>query len=134
MVLAFDAEGYEAGPATLPCPGTITEAIRTGEIPLTSMLKEKGYAVDALMTAATGEPELCGTGDMNYEDRYYGMSFHPYELIFIKSNRGIGSQKVILEQLNGPPAPAPTPGRTGGMTKSILLYLNDLPINQFFES
>ncbi|KAI8918152.1 hypothetical protein DFJ77DRAFT_284749 [Powellomyces hirtus] len=136
MVLAFDAEGYEAGPATLPCPGTITEAIRTGEIPLTSMLKEKGYAVDALMTAATGEPELCGTGDMNYKDRYYGMSFHPYELIFIKSNRGIDDNalkhytkwhdNMLTTQkhscpyyIPGPPLPPPLPSALTSISSAL---------------
>ncbi|KAI8817632.1 uncharacterized protein EV422DRAFT_540342 [Fimicolochytrium jonesii] len=89
MVLAFDEVGYAVGPATLPCPDKITDAVHMGEVPLTGILETNGYKVDALMTSATGDPDRCDSGDMNFRDRYYGMSFHPYELIFIKANRGI---------------------------------------------
>ncbi|KAJ3014932.1 hypothetical protein HKX48_004878 [Thoreauomyces humboldtii] len=93
MVLAFDRAGYEAGLPAMQCPGSIDQAIKMGEVPLTGFIKEKGYNVEALQTAYSANPDLC-PGDMNYAGKYYGMSFHPYELIFIKSNRGIDNNAL----------------------------------------
>ncbi|KAJ3014711.1 hypothetical protein HKX48_005004 [Thoreauomyces humboldtii] len=76
------------------CPNSIAEAVVTGEIPITSILKDKGFKVDHLMVSATAEPLSCEKGDMNFAGSYYGMSCHPYELVFIKTNRGIDDNAI----------------------------------------
>jgi hypothetical protein len=40
-----------------------------------------------------------GNGDMTYDGSYFGISIHPYEVIFIKANRGI-SPHVINQYSN----------------------------------
>ncbi|KAI8909853.1 hypothetical protein DFJ77DRAFT_415164, partial [Powellomyces hirtus] len=89
MVIGMDSIGYDAALPALQCPATIHDAIFTGEIPLTGLIEQQGYKVHSLTTAYSADPEDCQDGDLNYANRYYGMSFHPYEVVFIKTNRGI---------------------------------------------
>ncbi|TPX55863.1 hypothetical protein PhCBS80983_g04967 [Powellomyces hirtus] len=94
MALAFDQQGYEAAIPALQCPATIADAIRNGEVPLTGLIEKQGFKTHSLMASAQADPTECGEGDMNYQGKYYGMNFHPYELVFMKTNRGIDDNAV----------------------------------------
>ncbi|KAI8919903.1 hypothetical protein DFJ77DRAFT_450418 [Powellomyces hirtus] len=89
MVLAFDEAGYEAGLPAFQCSNSIKDAIMSGEVRLTGLLQEKGFKAHSITTAYAADPDACENGDMNYKGKYYGMSYHPYELVFIKTNRDI---------------------------------------------
>ncbi|KAJ3171723.1 hypothetical protein HDU88_007803 [Geranomyces variabilis] len=94
MIVAFDQQGFEAGKPAFGCPPSIQDAIRMAEVPLTGHIEKAGYRAEALITSYQADPDLCGYEDMNYKGKYFGMSFHPYELVFIKTNRGIDDHAV----------------------------------------
>lgn len=66
------------------------------EIGTTGLMLDAGYQVDALMSSLHSETtmeEYCSvhpeSGDMWWNDRYYGGNIHPYETIFLKANRNV---------------------------------------------
>lgn len=93
------------------------------EIGVTSLMRTAGYGVEAIMSAFhgvdTGDKEdstdekqeqssdltseyerFCkskGTGDLLYDGGYFGINIHPFETIFMKTNRNIGP--VALDHL-----------------------------------
>ncbi|KAI8823999.1 uncharacterized protein EV422DRAFT_518560 [Fimicolochytrium jonesii] len=92
MLLAFDQVGYDAAIGPMDCPKQLSEAITTGEIRFTDRIHEKGYQVDAVMSAFHGIKDferVCNQKDVNFPNLYFGRSLHPYEVVFIKSNRNI---------------------------------------------
>ncbi len=89
MVFALDKKGYELGQRAFQCHRTKGDAILDGEIPLTGYIEDAGYKTAVLMTSYLADPKACDTDDMNYPGQYHGMNFHPYELVFIKTNRAI---------------------------------------------
>ncbi|KAJ3161109.1 hypothetical protein HDU86_007730 [Geranomyces michiganensis] len=89
QILAMDAAGYEAAIPALQCQPTIEDAIFRGEVPLTGIVQREGYGVRSITTAFGADPDECTQADTNYKGKYYGMSLHPYEVIFIKTNRHI---------------------------------------------
>lgn len=80
------------------CHETMSAAIHT-ELGSTRLITSQGYKVDVLMTAfelsAGGDiEEYCRVGqfeDVLYDGKYYGSNVHPYETVFLKSNRLIDS-------------------------------------------
>ncbi|ROW14175.1 hypothetical protein VPNG_04283 [Cytospora leucostoma] len=90
-----DGWGSEDTPVGMSfCHETMLQAVHT-EIGSTRLILSQGYEVDALMTAyasSNSTQDYCEHGqfeDVLYNDRYYGTNVHPYELVFIKSNRNI---------------------------------------------
>jgi hypothetical protein len=78
------------------CYKEMTKAMR-GEIGSTLLMNAQGYEVDTMIAAfhaAKSPRTYCEENenpqDILYEGRYYGGSVHPYEVIFIKTNRNIG--------------------------------------------
>ncbi|CZT01001.1 uncharacterized protein RAG0_08844 [Rhynchosporium agropyri] len=96
MIWATDSIGLNLilTPAGIgQCFSTLEETI-LGEIRTTPLLKSSGYHVDAMMTMFQSKPdygfENCAVeGDMLAEKGYAGFNVHPFELMFIKTNRGI---------------------------------------------
>ncbi|CZT40632.1 uncharacterized protein RSE6_00269 [Rhynchosporium secalis] len=96
MIWATDSIGLNLilTPAGIgQCFSTLEETI-LGEIRTTPLLKSSGYHVDAMMTMFQSKPdygfENCTVeGDMLAEKGYAGFNVHPFELMFIKTNRGI---------------------------------------------
>ncbi|KAI8823704.1 uncharacterized protein EV422DRAFT_366672 [Fimicolochytrium jonesii] len=92
MVLAFDQIGFDTAVGPVGCPKTLDEAIVGGETQLTKRLVDRGYQAAALMTAFKGEKDYahtCTHLDPAWKNQYFGMSFHPYEVVFLKANRHI---------------------------------------------
>ncbi|KAG9239364.1 hypothetical protein BJ875DRAFT_448537 [Amylocarpus encephaloides] len=70
----------------------------TAEISLTTLLHRAGYTVDVMMSGFHGVGDgsleayenICvDVGDILWQNKYYGINIHPFETIFIKSNRNI---------------------------------------------
>ncbi|CAG8961595.1 hypothetical protein HYFRA_00006130 [Hymenoscyphus fraxineus] len=64
------------------------------EISITSLIRAAGYKYDVMMSAFKGTADYEHTcdpnvGDLLWDRRYYGINVHPFETIFIKSNRDI---------------------------------------------
>ena len=65
------------------------------EIGSSALIKAAGYKLDVMMSAyhSSGDyEETCNNsenGDVLWEKKYYGTNVHPYETIFLKSNRDI---------------------------------------------
>lgn len=84
------------------CHQTMDQAVHT-EIGSTRLILSQGYEVDALMTAyasANSPQGYCEHGqfeDILYDKKYYGSNVHPYETVFIKSNRNI--DPVLLDKM-----------------------------------
>ncbi len=73
-----------------------------GEVRTTPLIKSKGYHIDVMLTNFQSEGnyafENCTVnGDFLYENTYYGFSVHPFETMFIKTNRNISPK--LIEQL-----------------------------------
>ncbi|KUI70426.1 hypothetical protein VM1G_05872 [Cytospora mali] len=94
-VPAEDHWGTKDTPVGLSfCHETMDQAVHT-EIGSTRLILSQGYGVDALMTAyasSKSPQDYCEHGqfeDILYDKKYYGSNLHPYETVFIKSNRNI---------------------------------------------
>ena len=65
------------------------------EVDCTAVIQNAGYKVDTLMTAFHSDPnyiEHCDSsknGDVFWEGGYFGSNIHPFETIFLKTNRDI---------------------------------------------
>ncbi|EKD13546.1 hypothetical protein MBM_08264 [Drepanopeziza brunnea f. sp. 'multigermtubi' MB_m1] len=75
------------------------QSAMNAEIRTTPLVKSKGYHIDVMLANFQSEPdyayENCTVnGEFLYDGAYYGFSVHPFETIFIKTNRGI-SPKLI---------------------------------------
>ena len=87
------------------CHETMDAAVHS-ELGSTRLITSQGYGVDVLMTAyelsaGAGVEEYCKNGqfeDILYDKKYYGTNVHPYETVFIKTNRGIDPK--LLEKLS----------------------------------
>ncbi|KAL2075962.1 hypothetical protein VTL71DRAFT_905 [Oculimacula yallundae] len=84
------------------CFPTLEETI-LAEIRTTPLLKSAGYHVDVMMAMFQSEPnygfENCTfDGDMLKENGYAGFNVHPFELLFVKTNRGINP--LMIESLS----------------------------------
>ncbi|KAM0332070.1 hypothetical protein ACHAQA_002339 [Verticillium albo-atrum] len=71
------------------------------EVGTTGLIVEAGYQVDALMTALHSEgsaEEYCSahpeSGDVLWDKKYFGGNVHPYETVFIKTNRNVDKELV----------------------------------------
>lgn len=98
-----DIYGTKDDPVGLSfCHETMAQAVHT-EIGSTRLILGQGYDVDVLMTAyasAKSPQGYCEKGqftDVLYDRKYYGSNIHPYETVFIKSNRNI--DPVLTEKM-----------------------------------
>ena len=86
------------------CHETMAAAVHS-ELGSTRLITSQGYKVDVLMTAyelsaGDGVEEYCAKGqpeDILYDKKYYGTNIHPYETVFIKTNRDI--DPVLVEKM-----------------------------------
>ena len=75
----------------------------TAEISASSLIKAAGYKLDVMMSAyhkSKNYEQECSSsenGDVLWNGKYYGVNVHPYETIFLKSNRDI--DPLSLERL-----------------------------------
>jgi hypothetical protein len=91
-------------PGINSCPHEYWKAVAI-EVYATPLIKAAGYKVDAMMTAfhsATREEyekQCVGNydGDVLSNEHYYGISLHPYDTIFAKTNRG--NDPLTLERM-----------------------------------
>ncbi|KIH89214.1 hypothetical protein SPBR_07481 [Sporothrix brasiliensis 5110] len=74
------------------------------EVGLTTLIQNAGYAVDVMMAAIHQETSLeaycnaTNSNDVLFNDAYFGFNVHPYETIFIKTNRDI--DPVAIKKLS----------------------------------
>jgi len=94
MIWATD----QAGLSTILVPEGISECFDTlqsamnGEIRTTPLIRSKGYEVDVMLSVFQSEANYadCTDGsDYLWQDSYFGFSVHPFETLFVKSNRNI---------------------------------------------
>ncbi|KAI9746570.1 MAG: hypothetical protein M1818_000283 [Claussenomyces sp. TS43310] len=84
------------------CFHTWDQAVNA-EIHASKIITDAGYKLDLMMTAFHGidkYAEGCDTsvpGDVLYNGHYHGTNVHPYETIFLKTNRGI--DPVLMDRL-----------------------------------
>lgn len=105
----FDPESHEIVTTPPPQAPGINACFHTwgsavaAEISTTALIQAVGYKVDVMMTAFHGKDsyiEKCDSsvnGDVLFDKKYYGTNVHPYETIFLKSNRDI--DPIGLEKL-----------------------------------
>ncbi|KAF3164347.1 hypothetical protein EYR41_001424 [Orbilia oligospora] len=90
MVLATDRIGLSLlFPKINRCFNTLGDAV-TGETSITGAITQGGYNVTALMTAFRSSEDYANTcthGDIYWDKSYYGITVHPYEVMFQKANR-----------------------------------------------
>lgn len=77
------------------------EAVQA-EVGASSVITRAGYKLDVMMTAFHGYDYLgkCDpshNGDVLWDKKYEGFNIHPYETIFIKTNRNI--DPVMIEKM-----------------------------------
>ncbi|CAK7201565.1 hypothetical protein SEUCBS139899_004271 [Sporothrix eucalyptigena] len=92
-----------------PCYLERSKAVH-GEIGVTGLIRSKGYEVDVMMTAFSADDndtlvDYCAssrrTADPLVEGHYFGASVHPYEMVFIKSNRNAAKDALrVLTSLH----------------------------------
>lgn len=76
------------------CFSDMTSAV-TAEIGASTLIKAAGYKVGAVMSAyhdMERYEEVCNSsreGDLLYDKKYFGTNVHPFETMFMKSNRKI---------------------------------------------
>ncbi|KAI1386704.1 uncharacterized protein F4822DRAFT_324685 [Hypoxylon trugodes] len=70
------------------------------EVGATSVIRNAGYQISAMMSAFQGEQYLdkCDEHpkDLLYDGKYFGTNLHPYDTIFFKANRGIDPTTLDL--------------------------------------
>ncbi|KAK6520513.1 hypothetical protein TWF506_000765 [Arthrobotrys conoides] len=90
MVLATDKIGLSLlFPKINHCFDTLNNAVG-GETSITGAITAKGYGVTALMTAFQSSKDYaktCTHRDVYFDKSYYGITIHPYEVMFQKANR-----------------------------------------------
>ncbi|RKO91776.1 hypothetical protein BDK51DRAFT_21188, partial [Blyttiomyces helicus] len=99
QVIAVDRKGYEAIAPALACHGNLLDAVNNGETAATRLVREAGFKVDVMMSSFHNGRDAvanCSTGDVNFHNGYYGNDIHPYEVMFIKSNRLIDDDVLKL--------------------------------------
>ena len=84
------------------CPHEYWDAVAI-EVYATGLLEAAGYKVDPMMLAYHSsvhyETECMGGNDLQGHENYYGMDFHPYDTIFLKTNRGVNP--LVLDRFTG---------------------------------
>lgn len=91
-----DAYGSKDDPIGFTaCFPTLVKAVHS-EIGLTTLIRSQGYDVDVLLTAphmSSSFDQFCvdngNPGDFLFAGTYFGANVHPYEIVFMKANRGI---------------------------------------------
>jgi hypothetical protein len=107
MLLAFTKETLDILYNSLGCFETKLDAIDSGEITYSQNILKAGKNLKVLTTFwqdhdfrnATHTASKCqefGPYDSIWPNAYQGMDYHPYELVFIKTNRDIA--KVAIEE------------------------------------
>ncbi|KAM0280999.1 hypothetical protein ACHAQH_003728 [Verticillium albo-atrum] len=73
------------------------------EVGTTSLITQAGYEVDALMAALHSErsaEEYCkahpDSGDVLWDKKYFGGNVHPYETVFVKTNRNVDKEFMAV--------------------------------------
>lgn len=111
MFLAWTSEALLASSWVFECLTDMQEVIRHCELGTTQAVLTGGYAIMSLQQSMAGyvikdldDPELwrrCaavdrerGGGDPYYDKVYMGGNLHPYELVFIKTNRHIDDEAI----------------------------------------
>ncbi|KAF3274846.1 hypothetical protein TWF970_007558 [Orbilia oligospora] len=80
------------------CFPTFRSAVEA-ETECTGIIMESGYSVTALMTAFASDKDYatkCRHTDVLHQNRYYGMTIHPYESMFQKANRKLAPEQLEL--------------------------------------
>ncbi len=84
------------------CPHEYWDAVAI-EVYATGLLQAAGYKVDPMMLAYHSsehyETECAGSNDLQGHKKYYGMDFHPYDTIFVKTNRGV--DPLVIDRFTG---------------------------------
>ena len=101
MILATDTTGLwlllEPSNNALSGCHNEHEAAIGAEVRLTALIKESGYKVDVMMEEFHSDKDFansCQQGDPLWEGQYEGITIHPYETLFFKTNRQI-TQDVL---------------------------------------
>lgn len=98
---AFDPVEHVVSPDALPpvhginsCFHTWGEAV-AAEIGASALIEAAGYRLDVMMSAFHGNDKYerdCDStknGDVLWQGKYFGTNVHPFETVFLKSNRDI---------------------------------------------
>ncbi|KNC97237.1 uncharacterized protein SPPG_07624 [Spizellomyces punctatus DAOM BR117] len=99
QVLAMDRDAFNAAAGSMQCWTNMHDAVMRGEVQLTQDIRNAGYGVDVLMTSYHTSPNYgthCTHDDPNLPKGYYEMTFHPYEVMFIKANRLLDDHALAL--------------------------------------
>lgn len=110
-VLNFTLTGFVASqlyPGINHCFDGWSSAV-AAEVGSSALIKAAGYKLDVMMGAYHSSKDYekeCDTthnGDVLTDHAYYGTNVHPYETIFLKTNRGIDPDnlKKMTEWENG---------------------------------
>ena len=88
-------KGWPPYPGINDCFQHKIHAVRA-EVGSSVLMTTVGYKLDAMMAAYhTGYFEQCDSGaEFLNENTYFGISYHPYETLFFKTNRPV-NEKVI---------------------------------------
>lgn len=96
--------GADAPVGLAGCYGDWGAAVHA-EVGSTAAVTQPGYDVDVMMAAYHGTlnyVDECAfdagdSGDVLFQGKYYGANVHPYETVFIKTNRDI--DPVLIQRL-----------------------------------
>jgi hypothetical protein len=75
------------------------------EISSSTLITAAGFRLDVMMSAFHSDPEYAahcdtgGNGDVLWEGKYFGTNVHPFETVFMKTNRDL--DPVLMERLTG---------------------------------
>jgi hypothetical protein len=105
MLIAFTRDTLDTLYNSLGCFTTKLHAIGRGEIAYSQNMLKMGKNLKVLATFwkdhdfrnATNTAKKCqefGTNDSIWPHAYQGMDYHPYELVFIKTNRNIAKVEI----------------------------------------
>lgn len=86
-----------------PCFSSLMKAIHS-EIGISNLIWSQGYEVEVMLSSVQAESSpkaYCEANgwpdDVLWEGKYFGTNVHPYETIFLKTNRDI--DPVLVEDL-----------------------------------
>jgi len=88
------AKEHKQKPGINDCFHTWFSAV-TAEVGASSLIKAAGYKLDVMMSAFHGTDrfeEVCdntANADVLWDKKYFGTNVHPFETVFMKSNRDI---------------------------------------------
>ncbi|KAF3919052.1 hypothetical protein ABW21_db0202408 [Orbilia brochopaga] len=98
MLLATDLTGLKSILPILTCADDWLSAVYM-ESNTTAAITAAGYNVFAMMTAFSSHrdyPAVCDNGDVLFDGTYFGQTIHPYEMVFQKANRNVGTGMLEL--------------------------------------